>query len=339
MDIRINRALTKLQGVAAYLFTILSLCLVNLFMPSAPKIKIAQTPDFRTEKDILAELTKKIGQHQHASFEFIVDMLAILLITVIAIGTILDVAYLKKIRTEKKPALAGLLPGISGKEFLRITSITMLFYTILKLTVNFLAASPGQMVGVTLLINLFFQGAILCTLIRYTTINTLRLRAREILKKPFLVFKAYLMCIPFLFLALLATNLLTKILKIPFSPQAAVQFLSEVRHNPFFTAVMVTQIVLIGPFLEELLFRGILYRFLRSRFSLSFSIFVSAVAFGLLHTHLFSFLPIVVLGGALAYLYEKTENLIFPVAFHALHNLVNLGILMLLERFMKAFVL
>jgi membrane protease YdiL (CAAX protease family) len=85
----------------------------------------------------------------------------------------------------------------------------------------------------------------------------------------------------------------------------------------------------IAPFFEELFFRGCLYRALRSRFSRSFAILISSFVFSLLHGYFFLFFYVFLVGWLLAVMYEKTQSLVAPLAFHMVNNLVVILFLLL----------
>jgi hypothetical protein len=75
-----------------------------------------------------------------------------------------------------------------------------------------------------------------------------------------------------------------------------------------------------APVVEEVFFRGFLYAAIRKRFTVFWSIFLSAFLFSLLHTNLLGFLPILLLGMFLAYLREKTGSLMPCIVIHVVHN-------------------
>ena len=90
--------------------------------------------------------------------------------------------------------------------------------------------------------------------------------------------------------------------------------------------VMIPLAVLYAPLVEETIFRGSLRRFIKND---KVFIIVSALAFGLVHTAfseatLFNVivlgLPYMAMGGFLAYLYVKTNNMWSNIGFHAFHN-------------------
>ena len=84
-------------------------------------------------------------------------------------------------------------------------------------------------------------------------------------------------------------------------------------------AVLLTSLVLLGPFAEELFFRGFLLRRLARKWSLGAAIIVSSIIFAVLHANLFDafFSGIVV-----SLLYVRSRSLWIPIAMHGLHNFI-----------------
>ena len=74
------------------------------------------------------------------------------------------------------------------------------------------------------------------------------------------------------------------------------------------------------PVVEEVIFRGCLYRFLKARHSILMAQLISAALFALLHDNLNSFLPLVFIGFVLARIYESTGSIYKTIFFHALFN-------------------
>jgi membrane protease YdiL (CAAX protease family) len=82
--------------------------------------------------------------------------------------------------------------------------------------------------------------------------------------------------------------------------------------------------VFLIPVAEELLFRGVLYPSFKQSFGRRRALWISAVLFGVVHFNLMTFLPLTVLGLLLAWLYERTGNLLAPIVAHSAFNLANL---------------
>lgn len=95
------------------------------------------------------------------------------------------------------------------------------------------------------------------------------------------------------------------------------------------TAVIWLTIVLacvVGPVIEELFFRGILFVAVRRHASRLIAMLVSGSLFAAMHTNVIGFLPILLLGGFLADLYERTGSLLAPITVHILHNTLLIGV-------------
>ncbi len=83
------------------------------------------------------------------------------------------------------------------------------------------------------------------------------------------------------------------------------------------------QAVVFAPLIEELLFRGILYPFIRQQGYPKLALLGTSVLFGALHLNMVLFVPMTFLGLMLVWLYEKTDNLAAPIFSHSLFNLAN----------------
>lgn len=82
--------------------------------------------------------------------------------------------------------------------------------------------------------------------------------------------------------------------------------------------------VLIAPLVEEIIFRGFLFRNLRDTVGKGLAAVLSGLVFGLVHLHPTLILPLTGLGIALALLYEWTGSLWVPIAAHMAFNLLTL---------------
>jgi uncharacterized protein len=84
------------------------------------------------------------------------------------------------------------------------------------------------------------------------------------------------------------------------------------------------------PFAEEAFFRGVLYRWLRTRWGVRAGIVVSGLIFGAVHVEPATAIPAAVLGMGLAWIYERHKSLWSCTLVHALNNLSALVLLYLL---------
>ncbi len=113
------------------------------------------------------------------------------------------------------------------------------------------------------------------------------------------------------------------------NPQEAVSlFIDSVKDGDHvLLLLLVLQIILIAPWLEELLFRGLLFRWILGYRSVLASTIISGVIFGVLHDSLASMFPIACLGVALAWLYNRTGSLLTTIFFHTFFNATMISIL------------
>lgn len=83
--------------------------------------------------------------------------------------------------------------------------------------------------------------------------------------------------------------------------------------------------LLIAPVAEEVFFRGIAYPWLKSKGHFRLALWGTSLVFAGVHLNLPAFLPLTVLALSLALLYQRTGNLLAPIAAHALFNGANLA--------------
>lgn len=75
-----------------------------------------------------------------------------------------------------------------------------------------------------------------------------------------------------------------------------------------------------SPLKEEVIFRGILYGFLKKYLPVMAAVFGSALLFGFFHGNLVQMVYGTIMGIIMALLYEKYQTLIAPILFHSAAN-------------------
>jgi membrane protease YdiL (CAAX protease family) len=90
--------------------------------------------------------------------------------------------------------------------------------------------------------------------------------------------------------------------------------------------------ILLAPVAEEMLFRGILYPAIKQAGYPRFALWGTVIMFAAVHMNLVTFLPLAVLALVLTALYERTNNLLAPIAAHALFNALNFVTLFVIQR-------
>ena len=89
--------------------------------------------------------------------------------------------------------------------------------------------------------------------------------------------------------------------------------------SPIWLVILVA--VVIGPIVEELIFRKLIIDRL-SVFGDLTAVLISSVAFGLFHGNLYQFFYAAGLGLVLGYIYTKTGNLLYPILMHMILNFI-----------------
>lgn len=101
--------------------------------------------------------------------------------------------------------------------------------------------------------------------------------------------------------------------------------------NPLWLDVLIyIYICVLGPILEELVFRGVLLDALK-KYGNAFGIIVSSVMFGLMHQNFMQCIPAVCMGLVWAVMAVRTGSVIPSIAVHILNNTMSAVLMVLLE--------
>lgn len=133
--------------------------------------------------------------------------------------------------------------------------------------------------------------------------------------------------LPILSVVSLTWNFVIQAFDVPVVPQDVVTLFTNTR-SPFVIAGMLLVACVLAPIYEELLFRAGLYRFCRQRLGRGWALLISGACFGALHGNVAGFLPLAVLGVALALVYEATGSIRVAIIAHGLFNLNTVLILL-----------
>lgn len=99
------------------------------------------------------------------------------------------------------------------------------------------------------------------------------------------------------------------------------QLMEQMTNN---TATMIVLAVIMAPIFEEIVFRGIIQRGLINKgMQPMTAIWISAVAFGIIHGNPWQFVGAILLGFVMGVVYEKTKSLLLPILLHAFNNLAS----------------
>lgn len=219
----------------------------------------------------------------------------------------------------------------------RLITILVCFYVALfaGAWVHRWVGEPGRSVWQTVIAALSFQGAVVVLVTRFLREHEVNWRTAFGLRHywPQAVVAGLLGTCLLLPVAVLlergAIELVTRVhVAGPPEEQQVVQVLRVAVSWLDRTVLGVITIVL-APVAEELLFRGILYPWGKRIGFPRLSFWGTSMAFALMHMNLVTLLPLFLLAVVWTWLYERTDNLLAPIAAHSLFNALNFTLLYL----------
>ncbi|MDP8299871.1 MAG: type II CAAX endopeptidase family protein [Candidatus Tantalella remota] len=309
-------------------------------------LKASEETDAETmfdEEDIEARREKfeKIAEDDPTLYLFL-GLLNLLILFVIFLGVILDVYFLT-CKARKRLFDITLIRSEPARWTLGdVARVTLIFlgcgylFIILQSMVGELIPvfnnDNFQMVFNTAVMNVVGISVIFYFIVRKygQKIEVVGLSAKKFLKGVFYGLTGYLAIIPVLILIMVVTYFVTKM----FAYKPPVQPIVEIFMEEKQTAVLWFSTLfaaIFSPIAEEIFFRGFMYKAMKRKWGVFWSMLATALVFSLLHTHIVGFLPIFVLGLLLAYLYERTGSLVPSICVHIVHN-VGMVILVFLVR-------
>ncbi len=110
------------------------------------------------------------------------------------------------------------------------------------------------------------------------------------------------------------------------APSSKIEIL--VRNRSISSNILLVVVALIAPFSEEIFFRGFLYSAFKKSWGINAALFLSSFLFAVVHLELYSFIPLMIIGWLLAYLFEKTKSLLPAIFLHGVYNLILILILL-----------
>jgi membrane protease YdiL (CAAX protease family) len=141
-------------------------------------------------------------------------------------------------------------------------------------------------------------------------------------KVPVLAVLATIASVPMAwFLNDVSRSLMTYLNTEPETQQAvqALQSAQSPREQLYFGFVA----ILFAPLIEEILFRGIIYPYIKQIGYPRVALWGTSFAFALVHFNVASFIPLACFAVVLTALYEQTNNLLTPILTHSLFNITN----------------
>jgi len=95
--------------------------------------------------------------------------------------------------------------------------------------------------------------------------------------------------------------------------------------------LVILAVVILAPIAEEVFFRGVVFNAWLREGGRRWAFIGSSALFALIHASVVALLPIFLLGLALAWTYQRTGNLLAPIAMHAMVNGVSVALALLVR--------
>lgn len=279
-----------------------------------------------TQKDLEAILAKD------KSTNIILSLASILIVAILMLGLIIDMMLVSSKMTKKSLDIATYKLKNVGWNISDVARVVILFlffgYVTVIIEASLVRIFPLlkhdnlRMVVNTSMLDLLAAIFITYFAVRcyHEKIISLGLSVKNFLKNVFYGIVGYAAAAPVLVGTLFLVTYLVGIAKYVPEKQPIVELFLKEGNKPFLVYTSLFAAIL-GPFIEELFFRGFMYNAFKKRTGVFWATMITAAVFAGLHTNIVGFLPILVLGVLLTYLYEKTGTLVSPITVHIIHNL------------------
>lgn len=268
---------------------------------------------------------------------YVFTMLSLLYLTILSLGIVnLIILSVKKLcryplRSIQEKRRDFFLPEETASKLLFLVSFLVLITYILSiiLSVRKLIIVPNFFI----FLNIVLQTGVILIVLKYIQSEFLGF----CLNKKHFIFSLWLYTTfaPIILASLLLNHFLTEKLGLGYSLNPVVELLFLVR-NKFSLIVVGLQIILLAPLAEELFFRGFVYKLVRNRYKFLASAILTSLLFAFLHRTPQNILPLFTISMAICYLYEKTQNILAPVIFHSLHNLISFSFFLVIKNLISS---
>lgn len=113
------------------------------------------------------------------------------------------------------------------------------------------------------------------------------------------------------------------VLSIPFAQNSvAYQQVNETLLGNHSLVLILLRTCVLAPIVEEMIYRNFVYQKLKVVYGVKLSILFSSVLFGAVHMNMVQFIYATGIGLFFAYIYEKEQNILYPILFHATLNII-----------------
>lgn len=224
-----------------------------------------------------------------------------------AIDAVISLAFLTVALIGIYFGSAKLFEVLGGEQFFNSSNISNASFTVLY------GIQTVLMLGVVWFFAIFR---------RKSNLRDLGLRYYSIVKT---IWYSFLSLLTIFFVSFLYMFLMNSLFGIE-NPGSKIEIL--VGNRSISSNILLVVVAVIAPFSEEVFFRGFLYSAFKKSWGVNVALLLSSFLFAIVHLELYSFIPLIIIGWLLAYLFEKTKSLLMPIFLHGVYNLILILILL-----------
>jgi len=224
-----------------------------------------------------------------------------------AIDAVISLAFLTVALVGIYFGSAKLFEVLDGEQFFNSSNISNASFTVLY------GIQTVLMLGVVWFFAIFR---------RKSNLRDLGLRYYSIVKT---IWYSFLSLLTIFFVSFLYMFLMNSLFGIE-NPGSKIEIL--VGNRSISSNILLVVVAVIAPFSEEVFFRGFLYSAFKKSWGVNVALLLSSFLFAIVHLELYSFIPLIIIGWLLAYLFEKTKSLLMPIFLHGVYNLILILILL-----------
>jgi membrane protease YdiL (CAAX protease family) len=322
-----------------YLLLLLFILVVNaiVMIPAGPKAAkvaaieaVAKPTAVQTDELRRAELQKVFTENSHLAFVF--GLTSLLIIAVLLLGLAIDamLAAWKFSRRSFDISTYKMQLVKWGVWDVAKVIILFIFFGYIFIMIESVLTRVCPLIkddNFRMILNSSVLDLLVVILILYFTVGEYKekliavgLSFKNFSRNVFYGIMGYIAIVPILIGVLAAIALFINMIHYVPPKQPVVELFLKEKNVSFllYTSIFAA---IFGPIIEELFFRGFMYNAFKKRVGIFWAMFITAGTFALLHAHAVGFLPIMILGMLLAYLYEKTGTLVSSITVHVAHNL------------------
>ena len=292
--------------------------------PSSQSSKPADEASLKQEK-----IEKALSEDKHLAL--LVGLVTLLVLFVIFLGLVVDI-ILVSFKLKKGPLeFRTYDPGVVSWSIWDVAKVVVLFlfFGYMAIMVESVLAKIFPVLrndNFRMMANTSVLDTLTIVFIFYFTIRqygsklaSLGVSLENFSRNVFYGAAGYVATVPLLVVSLIVIAAIASLIKYSPPPQPVVEIFLKEKNTPFLIYASVFA-ALAGPIVEEIFFRGFMYNALKKSMGVLLAMCATAAIFAALHTNMVGFIPIMILGILLTYLYEKTGTLVASITVHVMHN-------------------